>query len=151
MNSCLFSGDISRPERHCGLCLSSLTPPVSSGVVQRAARLHRLKVIDAPSHQRNRGPEDGENPDYSAHRQSRAPEQLLSCRMKTHTWFGCEKTLDYNYLRLCCHVMLLWSYWCSTGDICPTRWQPWNWWRPEPISSPGNRDSHIHLDQTANI
>lgn len=59
------------------------TLPVSSGVVQRAASPHRLKVIDAPSHERNSSPEDGKNPDYTAHRQRSAPEELLSYRIKT--------------------------------------------------------------------
>ena len=60
-----------------------ITLPVPSGVVQRAASPHRLKVIDAPSHERNSSPEDGQNPDDAAHRQSSAPEELLSYRINT--------------------------------------------------------------------
>ena len=61
----------------------SINLPVPSGVVQSAARPHGLKVIDAPSHERNGSPEDGKNPDDAAHRQSSTPEELLSYRLKT--------------------------------------------------------------------
>lgn len=54
------------------------SPPVASGVVQRAAGPHGLKVIDAPSHEGDGGPEDGEDPDDAAHGQRGAPEELLS-------------------------------------------------------------------------
>lgn len=47
---------------HPNPCFNA-TVPVSSGVVQRAARPHGLKVIDAPSHEWKSGPEDGEDPD----------------------------------------------------------------------------------------
>lgn len=72
-----------------------MAAPVPSCVVQRAAGPHGLKVIDAPSHQRNGSPEDGQNPDDAAHRQSGAPEELLSCRIKTVVMsLGCEESFD---------------------------------------------------------
>lgn len=52
--------------------------PVATGVVQSATSPHRLKVIDAPSHERNGSPEDGKNPDNARHGQSGAPEEFLS-------------------------------------------------------------------------
>lgn len=61
---------------HIYVCVRRL--PVPSGVVQCAAGSHRLKVIDAPSHEGNGGPEDGEDPDDAAHGQRGAPEELLS-------------------------------------------------------------------------
>lgn len=71
-----------------------MAAPVPSCVVQRAAGPHGLKVIDAPSHERHSSPEDGQNPDDAAHRQSGAPEELLSCGIKTLvTSFGCEETI----------------------------------------------------------
>lgn len=60
--------------------------PVPFGVVQRAARPHRLKVVDAPSHEGNSSPEDGKDPDDGAHRQSSAPEELLSFRSEDKYW-----------------------------------------------------------------
>lgn len=52
--------------------------PVPTAVVQSATSLHRFKVVDAPSHERNSSPEDGKNPDDAGHGQSGTPEELLS-------------------------------------------------------------------------
>lgn len=60
------------------LCSQNRWLPVTTGVVQSATSPHRLKVIDAPSHERNSSPEDGKNPDDAGHGQSGAPEELLS-------------------------------------------------------------------------
>lgn len=67
---CLMSGDSTREKK---------SPPVASGVVQCAAGPHWLKVIDAPTHEGDGGPEDGQDPDDAAHGQRGAPEELLSC------------------------------------------------------------------------
>lgn len=60
------------------LCSQKCWLPVTTGVVQSATSPHRLKVIDAPSHERNSSPEDGKNPDNARHGQSGAPEEFLS-------------------------------------------------------------------------
>lgn len=79
-DGCIFFVHANTPVWYHSYIYSTL--PVPSGVVQRAASPHRLKVIDAPPHERNSCPEDGKNPDNAAHRQSRAPEELLPYRIK---------------------------------------------------------------------